>query len=786
MSLKRSISVSVRELVEFVLRSGDLAGDRDFVSPTRALEGAKGHRRVQASRPEGYQSEVSLSHQIETEDFVLTVKGRLDGLFETADNLLIEEIKTVSGFWNGQPDPLHWAQGKIYGFLCLPRCAVSRIEIQLTYFELESGGLTVFRQSFSREELSQCFAEITGVYLQWARDYHRWRQLRDESILKLAFPFAQYRGGQRTLAVAAYRALVDSRRLFAEAPTGIGKTISVVFPAVKAMGEGHFEKIFYLTAKTVGRTIAEMAFADLRRTGLRLRTVTLTAKDKMCFYEGQPCDASTCPFALGYFDRVKSAVQKALTRDENTQSTLQEVARQHQVCPHALALDVSLWVDAVICDYNYVFDPKTYLRRYFAEENGAYAFLVDEAHNLVDRAREMFSAELDEAQIREVKRAVQREAPACGKALDRVSRYLAALRKGAGEAESVGEAASRVTKEPPADLLPLLRTVLREAETWLVRNTPAPFREDLLELYFRVVGFVRTAESYNEGYVTIFETAEEQARLRLFCLDPSALLRSALKRGQAAVFFSATLTPLNYFREMLGGAAEDQALQLPSPFPIENLGVFVENRIATNLKERESTCDRVADAVAGLVRRKRGNYLVYFPSHKYLNRVLERFRILHPDLATLGQTTAMSESEREAFLRQFRDDHEETLVGFAVLGGIFGEGIDLVGDRLIGVVIVGVGLPQICLERDLIRDYFQERTGLGFEYAYTYPGLNRVLQAAGRVIRSETDRGVVLLIDTRFGQSRYRELFPTWWRSQRVAELNQIGELVQRFWRESN
>lgn len=833
---KPVFSVQVRELVEFALRRGDLGGERDFVGPNRALAGTRGHQRLQRSRPAGYQKEVPLSFDVETADLVLRVQGRIDGLLAAPQEVLLEEIKTVQGGWDRVADPLHWAQAKVYGFIYAHDNALDRISLQLVYLNLDTGELTEFREWFSLADLSAFFQETTAIYLDWLQAQHRWCQQRDESIRPLAFPFPRYRPGQRQLAVAAYRVLARGGRLFLEAPTGIGKTVSVLFPAVKALGEGKLERIFYLTARTVGRAVAQKALADLRQVGLRLRSLTLTAKEKICVQEGQPCDPAACPFARGYYDRCKPAMRDALAREEITRPILETVARKHQVCPFELSLDVSSWVDVVICDYNYVFDPKVYLRRHFAEEPGDYAFLVDEAHNLVDRARDMFSADLDTREIQDVRRALKDTLPRCARALSRLSSTMRKLAPVAQtsksavsqvskpatpqisqqpadlevgdtaglEACATGElelfqsgkraggppapafaAAPFTTRDFPADLLPPLEGALKEAETWLARNQPADFRESLLELYFRLRSFQRTAQLYDERFVTITEPGRS-ARVRLFCLDPSFLLRQALARGKAAVFFSATLTPIDYYRSLLGGNSEDPLLQLPSPFPPKHLAVLVQDRIRTQLKARVRTLPDVVEAIRALVGSRPGNYLVYLPSYQYLTAVQEQFHTLEPAIPILVQRPGLSEAEREEFLAAFAVEHAQTLVGFAVMGGVFGEGIDLVGDRLIGAIIVGVGLPQLCMERDLIRDYFQEQTGAGFDYAYTFPGMNRVLQATGRVIRSETDRGVVLLIDARFSEPRYRRLFPSWWLTARVSNSSQITSAVLPFWRASD
>ena len=850
--------VQVRELVEFALRQGDLGGQHDFVGPRRALAGTRGHQRLQRSRPAGYQKEVQLGFDVETEELTLRIRGRIDGLLVTPGQVLLEEIKTVQSGWDGIASPLHWGQAKVYGCFYAREHALEQVVIQLTYLNLDTGALTEFQERFSLSELSAFFEKTAAIYLEWLQAHQRWCRLRDASTRALSFPFARYRPGQRRLAVAAYRTLARGGRLFLEAPTGIGKTVSVLFPAVKALGEGKLERIFYLTARTSGRAVAQETLTELRQAGLSLRFVTLTAKEKVCFQEGQACDPLACPFARGYYDRNKAAMRDTLSHEAITRPVLEAAARNHQVCPFELSLDLSTWVDVVVCDYNYVFDPRVYLRRHFAEEPGDYAFLVDEAHNLVDRARDMFSADLDAREIRDVRRALKEAVPRCARALSRLtsamrklcppepdtshepgenppglvaeglfpltpalsrgemenqgrSRELtkragstsAALRglpvpKGEGEARGPGINApaspergagvrpafpriTRTTREFPTHLRSPLEAALKEAETWLARNQPADFRESLLELYFRLRAFQRTAELYDERFVTIVEPGSAP-RVRLFCLDPSCLLGQALARGKAALFFSATLTPIDYYRTLLGGTPEDPLLQLASPFPTEHLAVLVHDRIRTQLKARAETLADVVQAIACFVGERPGNYLAYFPSYQYLAAVHEQFHALCPEVPILVQRPNMSEPEREAFLAAFAAEHRDSLVGFAVMGGVFGEGIDLVGDRLIGAIIVGVGLPQLCVERDLIRDYFQQQTGSGFEYAYTFPGMNRVLQATGRVIRSEADRGAVLLIDIRFSEPRYRRLFPPWWHPARVRSLPDIRDVLRRFW----
>lgn len=774
---KLIVSVSVREMVSFVLRTGDLGAGHGFVGPNRALEGTRGHQRLQKKRPSTYEAEVAVSVEIEDDDFTLRIKGRIDGVLIENGSLLIEEIKTIERPRSGPADPLHWAQAKIYALLYAREHGFSGAEIRITYLNLASGETVEFQECFTIASLGAFFDSVVAEYLQWIRELRQWHRLRDQSIQDLAFPFAKYRAGQRSLAVAVYRTIKARGRLFAEAPTGIGKTVSVLFPAIKAMGEGRVEKIFYTTARTVGRTVVEKAVIDLRTGGLHLRAVTITARDKICFNNGQPCDTATCPFAIGYYDRVKAAMRDALRQEAFQRTQIEEIARKHQVCPFELSLDLSVWVDLIICDYNYVFDPSVSLKRYFDDEKHDYAILVDEAHNLVDRAREMFSASLDRARLLAAKAPIQPHLPKCAKALGTIASRLAALKK---EEDWTERENALVAKTPPEIIQKSLKKFLELAEAWLAQNEQTDFRLVLLDAYFAALAFQRTLELYDERYISTFDKQTES--LRLFCLDPSALIRQILRRAGAVVFFSATLTPHEYFRKFLSEDPLDTLLRLNSPFPEKNLLVMVHDQIATRLVARAASHDAVASAIGAMVRAKTGNYLVYFPSYIYMMEVLERFRRIHPACRTQAQAAGMTEFQREQFMEMFRPEGEETLVAFAVLGGIFGEGIDLVGERLIGVAIVGVGLPQICLERDLIKEHCQQSGEPGFDQAYTFPGINRVLQAAGRVIRSETDQGIVLLIDERFRQPTYRNLLPAWWTPKRVRSQPEITEMAKQFW----
>jgi len=776
--LKKSLKIAVRDIVAHRLRTGDLVFE--FLSSSRPVDAIRIHQKIQQSRPENYTPEVAVSHRIETELFTLTVGGRIDGVYLEPDRALIEEIKTTTRsleHYVNNKDPIHWGQVKCYAYIYAKEHNLSEIGTQLTYYQVDSGEIRQFEQQFTSIELESFFQDLVTGYLQWAQTLANWELIRDESIHKLQFPFGRYRPGQREMAVGVYRTVKNGGQLLAQAATGIGKTMAVIFPALKAMAEGLNAKIFYLTARTTGRIAAEKALDKLREKQLKLKSLTITAKDKICFEPGNACNPEECEFARGYFDRANEALKDMFCQDAFTRPAVEAVARSHQVCPFEFSLELSHWADCIICDYNYAFDPRVFLRHFFQENNNDYTFLIDEAHNLVDRSREMFSAEIFKQPVLNVRRAIRNELPRVYKILGKMNSWLVKERK---KCEEHGP--GRHTKQPPDDLFPILSGFLGITERWLSLNIKAPFREELLDLFFAVSGFMRVAEKYDESYATCYEKLKKDLKLKLFCIDPSIQLGNALKRCRAAIFFSATMTPMAYFKKILGCNEDAAALTIPSPFPGENLTLFVSDRISTFYRDRERTRLQVSQAICTLTNQKKGNYLIFFPSYEYMMMVLESFKSHCPDSEIMLQTPGMSESERDEFLNRYKHPSHTSLVGFAVMGGIFGEGIDLVGERLSGVVVVGVGLPGISLEKELIKDYFTHTHNAGFEYAYQYPGINRVFQAAGRVIRTENDRGVVLLVDQRYATHRYRSLLPVEWEPIKVRDQEQFAEDLQRFW----
>lgn len=751
-----NIKISVRNLVEFILRSGDI--NSTYIGRNRMTEGTRIHQLIQKKMDENYASEVTLKTEVEFHDLTLTVGGRADGIIKEKENIIIDEIKsTTTNLEKIDEDynELHWAQAKCYGYIYMKDNNLEEIDIQLTYVEVDSEEVKRIRKNYTFNELEKFFKDLTDKYYIWADLSRKWIDTRDTSIKKLEFPFNKYRRGQRKLAVGVYRTIEEEKKLFVEAPTGIGKTMSTIFPAIKAIGENKGEKIFYLTAKTITRTVAEDSFAILEKNNLRFKRVTLTAKDKICFEKEKSCNPDECPYAKGHFDRVNDAIYQILTKEDNvSRETIGKYAKKYEICPFEFSLDLSIWADSIICDYNYAFDPKAKLKRFFTEDKNKYIFLIDEAHNLVDRARDMFSAELFKDDILYIKRLFKDIEPKISKALDKINRYFLKIKKKFDDKNYF------IEKEEPEDIYYPLKGFVKVADNWLKENGDKKEHGDLLDLYFNVLSFLRASEDYDDRFVTYAKLHGKNVKLKMFCLDPSYLLSTTLNSGLAGVLFSATLSPMDYYKEILGGKDDDNMMMLSSPFPRENLNLKIIDSVSTKYRNRENSYEDIVEIINSVMKFKKGNYMVFFPSYKYMNDVYDLFIEKHPQISTMIQESGMSEEEREQFLFSFKEVPEETLVAFAVMGGIFSEGIDLKGDRLTGAIIVGVGLPKICLERNIIRDYFNDKNGLGYEYAYMYPGMNKVLQAAGRVIRTENDKGIVCLIDERFSYKSYKNIFP--------------------------
>lgn len=782
------LHISVRNLVEFIFREGDIDNRADRLNVNAMQEGSRLHRKIQKNMGGGYRAEVPLAITIEATDYRLTVEGRADGIFFAEEENLwyVDEIKGVSRNPEALDGPVyvHQAQAMCYAYIYAEQNGLDRIGVQMTYCSLDDGMESAprrFRVEYDFAKLAEWFGALMERYRKWADFQVQWKRRRQESIRFLEFPFA-YREGQRQLVGDVYRSILREKTLFLQAPTGVGKTVSTIFPAVKAVGEGLADRIFYLTAKTITATVAKETFGLLRERGYTAKTIQLTAKEKLCVCEEMNCNPIDCPRALGHFDRVNDAVFDLLQKSDTfTREEILAQAQAYNVCPFELSLDVATWADNILCDYNYVFDPNVYLKRFFAEGGkGDYIFLVDEAHNLVERSREMYSAEIVKNEVLAVKRVIRGYDRELERLLEKCNRELLAMRR---ECETY-----LVYENISALVFQLLRLASR-MEEFLEKPMEFPERRSVLELYFAVRNFLRIYDLVDEHYVIYAQAEEERFSVKLFCVDPSANLQACVDKARAAVFFSATLLPVNYYKKLLSTRTDDYAIYAESTFLASQRLILFGKDVSTKYTRRNpAEYKKIARYILALVQAKSGNYMAFFPSYRLMQEVCnclrEEIEESGTNLAILCQTSNMREEEREEFLAAFEEEREETLVAFCVMGGIFGEGIDLKNDRLIGAVIVGTGLPQVSNEREILKKYYDERGGQGFDYAFRYPGMNKVLQAAGRVIRTAEDRGVVLLLDERFLQPEYLPLFPREWQERSLCDSGQVRAAAQTFWNE--
>lgn len=872
------IRISVRSLVEFVLRHGDIDKRRQ-ISPDDAMqEGSRIHRMIQRRMGAEYQAEVPLKISFEEEGYTLTVEGRADGIISQEGRVIIDEIKGTyrdPAKWK-EPMPLHLAQVKCYAYIYGMQQGLTEIQVRITYCHIPTEELRYFYVDYTLQELEQWFGELMDSYRKWADYSWSWKKIRQASIRGLKFPFP-YREGQKELVTNVYRTIYHKKKLFLEAPTGVGKTISTIYPAVQAMGQGMGDRMFYLTAKTITRTVAEDTLALLRQQGLRFKSVILTAKEKICFMEETECIPEYCPYAKGHYDRINDAIYDLLTSQESfSRERIVEYAERYQVCPFELCLDMSLFADGIICDYNYLFDPHVYLKRFFSDGvSGNYIFLIDEAHNLLERGREMYSAVLFKEQFlelcRELKQTVMSETSGSRKkadisgqmtlemtemsenmertesddeAVDQLSteeweaeegteetegavnlrhgrksrgysvlvrqgyadkmiyqaekcnRQLLALKRECGQCRVVQEIDSFV--QPLMRLQAVLDDYLGEPE-----EEPPQARELLLDFYFEISHFLEIYELVDENYVKYTQLCDDGGFfLKLFCVNPAENLERCMQRGRSSILFSATFLPIQYYKKLLGGGKEDYEVYAQSVFNPARRALYIAEDVTSKYTRRsEEEYFNIARYIEEIVKNRHGNYMVFCPSYSFLRTVYEKYveNFGGEDRECILQSEYMSEAEREEFLRRFRgngdfdlqaqidmeiEEEDSVLIGFCVLGGIFSEGIDLKNDSLIGAVIVGTGLPQVCFEREILKDFFDRDGESGFDYSYRYPGMNKVLQAAGRVIRTVEDVGIVALLDERFLQFAYKRMFPREWEYFERVSVDTVAKRVERFWNE--
>ena len=842
----QELHTSVRNLVEFILRGGDIDNRSGRMITDAMMEGSKIHRKIQRSMGENYQAEVPLALAIEAEEYMLVIEGRADGIAYgefpnqnsekeayTQDTFLdrtgkseemvyIDEIKGVYRNVATMEAPVyvHKAQAMCYAYIYALQNHLDQIGVQMTYCNLDTEDVKLFQEVFAWDALADWFGNLIAEYRKWADWQIMWRRKRQESIQNLEFPYP-YREGQRKLVGDVYRTIRRGKNLFLQAPTGVGKTISTIFPAVKAVGEELADRIFYLTAKTITATVAKETFGLLREQGYQAKIIQLTAKEKLCLcgntaieqeaadqdnpYPDFPqikleCNPQNCPYAKGHFDRVNDAVFELLqASDLFTREEILAQARKHRVCPFELSLDVSTWCDNILCDYNYVFDPNVYLKRFFQDSSKEkYLFLVDEAHNLVDRSREMYSATLYKEDILAVKKIMKPHNQAIARTLDKCNKAMLDFKREC-ENYSVCESVGVLTF--------YLMRLVSQMEEFFEKPREFPDKKTVLDFYFELRNFVNIYDLVDENYV-IYDEMQEDGRfmIKLFCVDPSKNLQKCIDKSVSTIFFSATLLPINYYKRLLSTKEDNYAIYAQSTFDETQRLLAFGRDVSTKYTRRgPAEYEKIARYIRAAIRSKKGNYMVFFPSYKMMQDVYDVFvrveresdtrngvavsdepniaeESLEESLTIIMQHSNMNEAEREEFLQAFEQEDGGTLVAFCVMGGIFGEGIDLKNDRLIGAVIVGTGLPQISNEREILKQYYDKQGLSGFDYAFRYPGINKVLQAAGRVIRTQEDRGIIVLLDERFLQSDYNALYPREWKNRIVGNVETVDAEICKFW----
>ena len=743
-----SYVVAVRGMCEFAAKQGDL--DLRFTPSPTAQEGIAGHSVVTGRRGPAYRTEVSLAGDYGP----LHVRGRADGY--DPDQNLIEEIKTYRGDLASMPDNhrhLHWAQVRVYGHLLCQQLDLKEVNLALVYFDIGRQTETVLRETQSADALAPMFEQLCERFVAWAQQELAHRGARDEALATLQFPYPDFRPGQRDLAEAIFKANTSRRCVMAQAPTGIGKTVGSLFPVLKAAPQQQLDKVFYLAAKTPGRQLALDAANTIRTSGkvIPLRVLELAARDKACEHPDKACHGDSCPLAKGFYDRLPAARSAAVQVQTLDRAALREVAIAHEVCPYYLGSEMARWSDVIIGDYNYYFDLGGMLYGLTLANQWKVSVLVDEAHNMVSRARKMYSGDLDRAALR----AARSAAPALiRKSLEKVGRCWTELDRDTG-------AAYQVLPDLPDKLLAALQNAGSTITDHLAEN-PGPIDQALQRFYFDALHFTKLAESF--GSHSLFDVTRTDARTTQLCIRnivPAPFLKPRFGVAHASALFSATLSPWHYYSDLLGLPSDTAWVDVASPFEAKQLVVHVVKQISTRFQHRARSTAPIADLMARQYHAAPGNYLAFFSSFDYLEQVATEFAQRHPGVPSWQQSRRMQEEERAQFLGRFT--LESRGIGFAVLGGSFGEGIDLPGARLIGAFIATLGLPQMNAVNDQLRQRMQEMFGAGYDYTYLYPGMQKVVQAAGRVIRTQQDEGVVYLIDDRFAQPEVSELLPGWW-----------------------
>lgn len=763
----KEVKISVRNLIEFVKRSGDI--DRRFFSNKRAVEGIKAHQKVQREYSKDFLTEVFLRTTEEIEDINFTVEGRADGI-EVSDEVTVDEIKSTTRDLEDlkkEENIMHWAQAKCYAYIYAKNNDLDSINVMLTYIQLETEETLNIKKTFSFGELRDFFIGTLMEYLEFSKRIVEWKDLRDESIKKLKFPFKKFRKGQRELSVAVYNTIEDENKLFVEAPTGIGKSISTIFPTIKAMGEDKIDKAFYLVARSTGKQAAKDALERLLNKKLKLKIAIVTAKEKICLNDKVSCNPKDCPYAKGHFDRVNDAIIDIFDSCDNfSRENIEKFARLHMVCPFEYQLDLLDFSDFIVCDYNYIFDPTVYLKRFFENSLLKFSLLVDESHNLLERGREMYSAEVFIGDLEKLLELLPKKRKASRKHL------ISAIE----EFKNLGDK-TYYTYDSFLRFNGEVEKLVFSMNDFLIKDKEVDGYEETLDIYFKVFKYIKILEYYNKDFVSI----KSDDSVKIKSLDIAPIFENILRTPRSSVFFSATLSPIKYYGKLLGADEKTNYYKIKSPFDPDNLVVLRNNKISTVYRDRENSIDEIIDNLKNFSNDD-GNYIFFFPSYSFMESVYEKY--IEIDDKAVKQDREMTESERQEFLNNFT--FSSSTRAFAVMGGVFSEGIDLIGERLRGVAIITVGLPGLSYERNILKSHFQKKYKRGYEYAYIYPGMIKVVQSAGRVIRTEDDKGKILLMDKRFSLEPYNFLLPSHWRIYDFMDSVEINEILKKFDEEKN
>lgn len=757
--MNKSIIVkeSVRGIVEYALKSGSL--DDRFISKSRAIDGTMAHIKLQQDNEkiyDNYEKEVNLKCQFNIKNITLEIEGRADGVIKENYSTIIEEIKSTYKdliYIQDDYNDIHWAQGKFYGYIYCHNNGLQQISIRLSYFNLNTGEVKSFEKEYKYEDLNLYVNQLIDKYIKVVQIRQEFKVKRDISIKDMKFPFNSYRKGQKELAITCYNSIKQKGKLFVQAPTGIGKTISTIFPSIKSLADGNGDRIIYLTSKTITRVVAEDAYLKLLNNGLKFKIVSITAKEKMCLNNQLKCNPEDCIYAREYYTKINEIINNIIVKEDLfSRDIILKYAEEFKVCPFELSLDISNWTDGIICDYNYAFDPRVRLKRVFMENNKN-ILLIDEAHNLVSRARDMYSGEILKSSVMSVSKILKGKVPNLYNISKLINREMIDIRRELEEKNIMFLYCNNEYK----DLNKYLRMFIGEADEYLIKSKGTDRYEEVLEFYYSCRTFISLSELYSNQYTTILRKEKNEFIIKIFCIDPSKNIAEVLDNSYSSIIFSATLFPMKYYIDLLGGDDNSFRVRLQSPFNSKNLEVFaygLDMRYINRHENIENLCYVIND----FIDRKKGNYLIFLPSFQYLKSVYEAYVEKFDQDNIIIQRENFTEKEKEQFLNEFKE--KSNTIGFSVVGGMFSEGVDLPGERLIGAIIIGVGFPKVSLENDIIKEYFDID---GFNYAYTYPGINKVLQSAGRVIRSESDKGRILLIDSRYFNNKYRNMLPKEW-----------------------